>query len=74
MLAGHAHAGTDFGLNDRTSLGVKLTYSVLGDIEYTGPYQLHAVHRFDPDFTHTDVFTGTRYWTLQFTVRHAFGG
>ena len=54
VLAGHAHAGTDFGLNDRTSLGVKLTYSVLGDIEYTGPYQLHAVHRFDPDFTHTD--------------------
>ena len=74
VLAGHLHAGTDFGLNDRTSLGVKLTYSMLADVEYTGRYDLHSANARDPNFTHTDTFTGTRYWTLLFTVRHVFGG
>ena len=74
VLAGHLHAGTDFGLNERTALGAKLTYSMLADIEYTGGYQLHSAHALDPNFTHTDTFTGTRYWTLLFTVRHVFGG
>ena len=74
VLAGHAHAGVDFGLNHRTALGVKLTYSMLGEIEYIGTYQQHAAHRFDPDFTHTDTFTGARYWSLQFTVRYVLGG
>lgn len=74
VLAGHVHAGADFGLNDRTALGVKLTYSILGDAEYTGTYERHAAHRFDPDFTHTDTFAGTRYWSVQFTVRYVLGG
>ena len=74
VLAGHVHAGTDFGLNDRTALGVKLTYSMLADAEYTGGYDLHSAHARDPDFTHTDTFSGTRYWSLLFTVRHVFGG
>ena len=73
VLAGHMHAGADFGLNDRTALGVKLTYSILGDAEYTGMYDQHAAHRIDPDFTHTDTFAGMRYWSLQFTVRYVFG-
>ena len=72
--AGHVHAGADFGLSGRTALGVKLTYSVLGDVEYTGPYQQHAAHRLDPDFTHTDTFAGARYWSLQLTVRYVLGG
>ncbi|MXY15870.1 MAG: P44/Msp2 family outer membrane protein [Acidobacteria bacterium] len=74
VLAGHVHAGADFGLNDRTALGVKLTYSILGDAEYTGTYDMHAAHRVDPDFTHTDTFAGTRYWSVQFTVRYVLGG
>ena len=72
--AGHVHAGADFGLSGRTALGVKLTYSVLGDVEYTGPYQQHAAHRLDPDFTHTDTFADARYWSLQLTVRYVLGG
>jgi opacity protein-like surface antigen len=74
VLARHFHAGADFGVNERTALGVKLTYSMLSDFEYTGTYDLHAAQRFDPDFTHTDTFTGTRYWSLLFTVRYALGG
>ena len=74
VLAGHLHAGVDFGVNERAALGVKLTYSMLADVEYTGTYDLHAAQRFDPDFSHTDTFTGTRYWSLQFTVRYLLGG
>jgi len=74
VLAGHLHVGVDFGVNERTALGVKLTCSILSDVEYTGTYDLHAAQRFDPDFTHTDTFTGTRYWSLQFTVRYVLGG
>lgn len=74
VLAGHLHAGTDFGLNDRTALGLKLTYSILADAEYTGGYELHSAHSRNPNFTHTDTFSGTRYWSLLFTVRHVFGG
>ena len=74
VLAGHLHAGADFGLNERTALGVKLTYSMLADAEYTGTYDQHAAQRIDPDFTHTDTFSGTRYWSLQFTVRYTIGG
>ena len=74
VLAGHLHAGADFGLNDRTALGVKLTWSILGDAEYTGTYDRHAAQRFNPDFTHTDTFAGTRYWSVLFTVRYVLGG
>ena len=74
VLAGHLHAGADFGVNSRTALGVKLTYSMLSEVEYTGTYDRHAAQRSDPDFTHTDTFTGARYWSLQFTVRYVLGG
>ncbi|MXY69659.1 MAG: P44/Msp2 family outer membrane protein [Acidobacteriia bacterium] len=73
VLAGHLHAGADFGVKERTALGFRLTYSMLSDAQYTGTYSLHAAHRFDPDFTHTDRFAGTRYWSLQFTVRYVLG-
>ena len=74
ILAGHLHAGTDFRATDRTALGVKLTYTALGDIEATGTYQVHAQHAVDPDFANHTAFTGTRYWTLLFTVRYVLGG
>ena len=74
VLGGHLHGGADFGVAERTALGVKLTYTVLGDIEYTGTYQEHPLHAVDPNFSNHTAFTGTRYWTLLFTVRYALGG
>lgn len=74
VLGGHLHGGADFGVADRTALGVKLTYTVLGDIEYTGTYQEHPLHTVDPSFSNHTAFTGTRYWMLLFTVRYALGG
>ena len=74
VLGGHLHGGAEFGVADRTALGVKLTYTVLDDIEYTGTYQQHPLHAVDPNFSNQTAFTGTRYWTLLFTVRYALGG
>ena len=71
--AGHLHAGVDFGLNERIALGVKLTYSILGNAEYTGRYDQHAAHSIDPDLTYTDTFAGMRYWSVLFTVRYTIG-
>ena len=72
VLAGHLHAGADFRLADRTWLGLKLTYSMLGDIETSGGYDLHAAQAFDPDFEHHDTFAGARSWSLMLTVKYFF--
>ena len=66
VLAGHLHAGADYGLNAKTLLGLKLTYSMMGDIESTGGYSLHPFHERDPDFTNRNTFTDPHHWTLSF--------
>ena len=71
--AGHLHAGADYSLNDKTLLGLKLTYSMMGNIEASGGYSLHPFHERDPDFPNHNTFTGPRYWTLAFTVKRLFG-
>ncbi len=73
VLAGHLHAGADFRIADRTWLGLKLTYSILGDIETSGGYDLHPAHALDPDFPHHDTFAGARSWMLMLTVKYVFG-
>ena len=73
VLAGHLYAGADYGLNAKTLLGLKLTYSMLGDIEASGGYSLHPFHERDPDFPNHNTFTGPRYWTLALTVKFLVG-
>ena len=73
VLAGHLHAGADYGLNDKTLLGLKLTYSMISDIEASGGYSLHPFHERDPDLPNHNTFTGARYWTLTLTVKRLFG-
>ena len=50
--------GADYGLNNKTLLGLKLTYSMMGDIESNGRYSLHPFHERDPDLTNHNTFTG----------------
>ena len=74
VLAAHLHAGARlYSLSDKTVLGLKLTYSMIGNIETSGGYSLHPFHERDPDFPNYNTFTGARYWTLAFTVKHLFG-
>ena len=73
VLAGHLHAGVDYSLSDKTLLGLKLTYSMLGSIETSGGYAIHPFHEQDPDFSNYNRFTGARSWALTFTVKRLFG-
>ena len=52
VLAGHLHAGVDYSLTDKTFMGLKLTYSMMGNIEASGRYSLHPFHERDPDLIH----------------------
>ena len=73
VLAGHLYAGADYGLNTKTLLGLKLTYSMMGAIESSGGYSFHPFHKRDPDLPNHNTFTGARYWTLALTVKRLFG-
>ena len=73
VLAGHLHAGGDLRIFGGTSAGLKLTYSMLGDIETSGAYDLHSAHAFDPGFRNHNTFAGARFWSLIFPVEFYFG-
>ena len=72
VLAGHVHAGADFRVADRIWLGLKLTWSLLGDIEASGGYDLHPANSLVPNFEHHDTFAGARSWLLMLTARYVF--
>ena len=73
VFVGHFYAGTDYSLTDQTLLGVKLTYSMMGDIEHTGNYQMHPMHEQDLAFTNHNSFSGPRQFSVMFTAKYLFG-
>ena len=73
VLAWHLYAGADYRLRDTTVVGLKLSYSMLGEIESSGGYAVHPWHARDPDFSNHNTFTGPRDWTLAVTVKRLFG-
>ena len=73
VLAGHLYAGADYSLNDKVLLGLKLTYSMMGNIETSGEYLHHPFHAQDPNLPNYNTFTGSHSWRLAFTVKHLFG-
>ena len=73
VLAGHLHAGIDYSPNNQASLGLKLTYSMMGAIESSGGYSRHPFHAVDPDLSNHNTFRGARSLTLAFTIKGVFG-
>lgn len=73
VFVGNFHAGADYSLTAETALGVKLTYSLMGDIEHTGNYQMHPMHAQDSAFTNTNTFSGPRQFSAMLTVKYLFG-
>ncbi len=70
---GSVHAGADYTVGDRTTLGLKLTYSMTGGAEVRGKYSTHPMHSLDPDFPNHNTFAGARQWTLTLNARRIFG-
>lgn len=68
------HAGADYALSSKASLGLRLTWSTGGEMEDTGNYEIHPMHALDPAFTNTNTFSGARQWTLMLVLRRGIGG
>ncbi len=73
VFLGNVYAGADYSLTDETLLGVKLTYSMMGDVEHTGGYSVHPMHTQDPVFTNNNTFSGPRQFSAMFTLKYLFG-
>lgn len=69
----HLHAGADYPLGDRTSVGARATWSQIAETSDTGTYTRHAMHLQDPGFTNRTVFGTTRSWSLTLSIRRQFG-
>ncbi len=63
------HAGADYALGRKSSIGLKFTWSDIGDIEAVSGYQRHPMHGVDPDFTNANAFGGSRHWTRMLAFR-----
>ena len=73
VFLGNIHAGADYSLTDETLLGMKLTYSLMDDVEDTGTYSKHPMHQQDPAFGNHTAFSGPRQFSVMFTVKYLFG-
>ena len=73
VLVGNFYAGADYSLTAETLLGVKLTYSLMDDVEHTGIYQRHPMHAQDPAFPNHNMFSGPRQFSAMLTVKYLFG-
>ena len=70
VLSAHLHAGLDYRMSDRMQLGLKLTYSVVGDMEdVKGGYDFHPVAGLS-NFT---TISGMNHWSVMFGVKYFFG-
>lgn len=69
VFVGSLYAGTDYSLTDETLLGLKLTYSMMDDVEHTAGYRYHPVE----DLTAHENFSGPRQWSVMMTVKYLFG-
>ncbi len=70
ILFGSIHAGADYSLGHRTIAGLKMTWSIMDDIKYTGSYSRHPAHRENPDFTNHTTFSDLRQWSVMFTLKY----
>ena len=73
VFVGNLYAGMDYSLTGNTLLGVKLTYSLMDDFEYTGTYSMHPMHQQDPAFPNHTAFSGPRQVSVTFTAKYLFG-
>ncbi len=69
VFSAHLHAGLDYRVSEKMLVGVKLTYSMVGDMEAKGDYDFHPV----PDLTNTTEITGMNHFSLMFGVKYFFG-
>lgn len=69
VFSGHLHAGADYSLTEHLQLGLKLTYSEVGDMRDTKPYIEHPVQ----DLVFHTKISGMDHWSLLLNLKYRFG-
>ena len=70
VWSAHLHAGLDYRMSDKMQLGLKLTYSMVGDMEDAeGGYDFHPV----PGLSNFTTISGMNHWSVMFGVKYFFG-
>ncbi len=67
------HAGADYALSRKATLGLRLTWSATGDFASAGSYETHPMHESDPDFSNINTFGGARIFSLMLAFRRGIG-
>lgn len=65
----HLYAGIDFGLREKTLLGVKLSHTWMRDFVATGGYEIHPI----PGLTSETRFGDMRRWSVGLTLKLLLG-
>ena len=64
------HAGVDFQVRNNKSIGVKLSFSKLGDLTgYEGHYSAHPMHSIDPNFPNYNTFKNIQFLTAMMVFK-----
>lgn len=69
VAVAHVHAGADYRLSDRLLLGLKLSYSLTGDMGSRDAYAYHAV----PGLTSFTGISGINYGSFLLNLKYLLG-
>ena len=67
--SGHLYVGANMAINPKFLVDLKLSYSMVGDIEDEDAYAFHKV----PNLTSTTSVSDIRQWSLMLGVRYGLG-
>ena len=69
VLSTHFHAGLDYALSEHFLLGLKLSYSMVEDMEDADGYAEHVI----PGIRSVTEISGMNHWSLTLGVKYLFG-
>ena len=72
-LLWRVHTGANYELSSKTSIGLRLTWTKIHDLEAMSGYETHPMHSIDPNFSNVDVFESSRDWTLMLKLLRRVG-
>ena len=68
-LSVQLHAGIDFKVSDKNTIGVRFTFTDMGSIDYKGHYSIHPMHTVDPNFSFNETFHGIKNYKVVFLFK-----
>ena len=70
VLSAHLHTGLDYHLNDKTLIGLKVSYAMVENMEdVKGDYIQHPV----PGISNFTTISGMNHWSVLLGVKYFFG-